>query len=72
MQHKAPDTLLRLPQVIGDRKRGVPALVPVSRSTWWQWVAEGKAPAPVRHGRCTFWRSSDLAEFIASAKLAGR
>jgi len=31
-----PRRLLRLPQVL--------ALIPVSKSCWWQWVRDGKAP----------------------------
>jgi prophage regulatory protein len=48
-----PNRLLRLPQVL--------ALIPVSRSCWWQWVRDGKAPQPVYLGdRCTCWRYSDV------------
>lgn len=57
--------LLRLPQIIGDRSRGIPPLIPVGRSTWWQWVSEGKAPAPIKLGpRTTCWRASDVLAFI--------
>lgn len=49
--------LLRLPAVL--------QLIPVSKSTWWAWVAANKAPAPVRLGeRCTAWRLSDIQAFI--------
>lgn len=49
--------LLRLPQVL--------QLIPVSKSTWWAWVAANKAPAPVRLGeRCTAWKSADIQAFI--------
>ena len=52
--------LLRLHQIVPD-------MVPVAASTWWRWVAEGKAPQPVKIGpRTTGWRSSDIDEFIAS------
>lgn len=49
--------LLRLPQVL--------QIVPVGRSTWWQWVASGKAPSPVKLGpRCTAWREQDIRKFV--------
>lgn len=51
-----PNRLLRLREVI--------ALIPVAKSTWWGWVASGVAPQPIRLGRTTAWRYSDLLEFI--------
>ena len=48
-----PKRLLRLPQVL--------ALIPVSKSCWWQWVRMGKAPQPIHLGdRCTCWRYGDI------------
>lgn len=52
---------LRLPQIIGrkstDTDPGLPALVPVSASTLWQWVRDGKFPKPVKLGpRVTAWK----------------
>ena len=53
--------LIRLPEVL--------EILPIARSTWWGWVASGKAPAPVRLGnRCTCWRYSEV---IALAELEG-
>ena len=59
VSHKTPpdsNRLLRLPDVMD--------MIPVSRSCWWSWVASGKAPAPIRLGRCTCWRYSDLMALI--------
>lgn len=47
-----PNRLIRLPEVLG--------IIHVSRSTWWNWVKEGKAPASIRRGSCTFWRYSEV------------
>ena len=61
---------LRLPQIIGRRPtktdpQGIPALVPVSRATWWQWTKNGRAPAPVRLGpNTTAWKVEDVMAFI--------
>jgi len=53
------DGLLRLPQVL--------ALIPVSRSGWWQGVKDGRYPQPVKLGpRVTMWRSADIRNFIDS------
>jgi predicted DNA-binding transcriptional regulator AlpA len=55
------DGLLRISQICGDRARGIPPIVPVSRSTWWAGVASGRFPAPVRLGsKLTFWKAADI------------
>lgn len=56
--------LLRLPEVL--------RIIPVARSTWWGWVAAGIAPAPVRLGRTTAWRYSDLVALIEQNASQGR
>lgn len=49
--------LIRLSEVL--------KLVPVSKSTWWKMVSEGKAPQPVKPSeRCTAWKASDIQDFI--------
>lgn len=61
---------LRLRQIIGspptsEDPQGIPALVPVSRATWWAWVREGRAPAPVKLGpNTTAWRVEDIRALI--------
>lgn len=48
-------------------------LIPIGRSTWWKWVAEGKAPQPVKLGpRTTAWKSEEISEFIAQLGERGR
>lgn len=61
-----PNTgFLRLPQIIGDRKTGTAAIIPVSKSTWWAGVASGKFPKPVKlSSRTTAWRVEDIRAFI--------
>jgi prophage regulatory protein len=52
---------LRLRQVLGR--------VPVSKSTWWKGIREGKFPRPVKLStRTTAWRRSDIDALCA--KLA--
>jgi prophage regulatory protein len=54
-------TLLRLPQIIGDKKRGIAPLIPVSRSTWFDGVKAGRFPKPIKLSeRVTAWRSDEI------------
>lgn len=68
MSSQLPETgFVRLKNIIGDPRKGLPALVPVGKSTWWLWVKSGKAPAPIKIGpRTTAWRVEDIRDFIAS------
>lgn len=66
-----PETgFIRIPQIIGDPKADppLPAIVPVSRSTLWNMVKEGRFPRPVKLGpRITVWRVEDVRAFIENA-----
>ena len=66
-----PDTgFVRLPQIIGSTKARppIPALIPVSRSTWWAGVKSGRYPQPVKLGpRITAWRVEDIRRLIAES-----
>ncbi len=58
---------LRLPQIIGNPKRGIIPIIPVSRSAWWAGVREGRYPAPVKLGpRTTAWRVADIRALMDS------
>lgn len=53
--------LLRLKDIIGDRKNGIAPLIPVSRSTWWDGVKSGRYPEGVLiSARCRAWREEDV------------
>jgi prophage regulatory protein len=61
------DGFVRLWQIIGDQKSDppVPALYPVSRSSWWAGVKSGRYPRPVHLGpRITAWRVGDIRALI--------
>jgi predicted DNA-binding transcriptional regulator AlpA len=66
--HQLPESgFLRLPQIIGDIKRGIPAVIPVSKSAWWEGCKTGRYPKPVKLGpRTTAWRVSDIRALIAA------
>lgn len=56
--------LLRLPQIL--------ALIPVGRSTWWRWVASGRAPAALKLGaKTTVWKAEDIAAFLEQLRREG-
>ena len=62
---------LRLTQIIGNPKAvpPVPPIIPVSKSTWWQGVKDGRYPQPVRSlgQRITVWRAEDIRALIERA-----
>ena len=48
---------LRLPQVL--------ALIPISKSAWWEGCKTGRFPKPVKLGpRTTVWRAEDIAALV--------
>jgi len=63
---------VRLPQIIGDSKRGIPAVIPVSRATWWAGVASGRFPAGVLLGpRTRAWSVESIRALVdAYGKVA--
>jgi len=65
---KLPETgFLRLSQIIGDPKAGIPPIIPVKKSCWWEGVRTGRFPKPVKLGpRVTAWRIEDIRALIAS------
>lgn len=56
-----PDTgFVRLSSVLAPR-----GPIPVSKSTWWAGIKEGRYPKPVKLGpRITAWRVEDIRELI--------
>ena len=70
--HQLPETgYLRLPQIIGNPKADppIPAVIPVSKSTWWAGVKSGRYPQPTRKlgARITAWDVASIRALIASA-----
>ena len=62
--NRLPETgFLRINQIIGDKT--TPAIIPVSKSSWWAGVKEGRFPQPVKLGRrTTAWRVADIITLI--------
>ena len=58
---------LRIWQIVGSRKTqpATPAIIPVSRSSWWAGVKSGRYPQPVKLGpRTTAWRIEDIRNLL--------
>ncbi|HYV61880.1 MAG TPA: hypothetical protein VE958_04370 [Bryobacteraceae bacterium] len=71
MHHLPATGYLRLSQIIGNAKAQppIPAVIPVSKSTWWAGVKSGRYPQPVRTlgERITAWRVEDIRALIERA-----
>jgi hypothetical protein len=61
---------VRVSEICRNPKTGQPGLLPITRSTWWKWVKEGKAPAARKLGaKTTVW---SIEEVLLVATLATR
>ncbi|QPK65164.1 AlpA family phage regulatory protein [Methylomonas sp. LL1] len=69
--HKLPETgFLRIWSIVGDKKKKIPPLIPVGRTTFLNRVKDGTYPAPVKISeRTTAWRVEDIRALIE--KLGG-
>ena len=56
---QTPRRLLRIRQIIGDKDN--PGILPISKSSWWKGVKEGRYPQPLHLSpRTTVWKSTDI------------
>ena len=60
-QHALPETgFLRLKKILAPA-----GPIPVSKSTWWAGIKDGRFPKPVKLGpRTTAWRVEDIRRLI--------
>lgn len=66
-QQYSGNEFLRIRDILGDRRADPPIapLLPISRSTWWKGVKEGRYPKGRKLSRnITVWRLSELLEFM--------
>lgn len=70
-----PTALIRLAQIIGNPKATppIPAVLNLSKSTWWAGVKSGRFPKPIKKlgSRITLWRASDIIDYIESGIKEG-
>jgi prophage regulatory protein len=67
-----PQGFFRLPSIIGDPNANppIPALIPLSKSTWWAGIKSGRFPAPVKLGeRCTVWKKEEIFAYIENVGM---
>lgn len=69
--HALPEAgFLRLVDIVGkpatESAPAIPAIIPVSKSTWWAGVRSGRYPQPTRAlgDRITAWRVKDIRALI--------
>ena len=63
--------LLRESDIIGNKRKGKPALVPVARSTLRVWINRGRFPAPIRLSeRVIAFRIEDVTAWLAGKWIA--
>jgi prophage regulatory protein len=63
---------LRLHQIIGDRRRGIPGVLPISRTSFLNGVKTGKYTKPIRlSARTVAWPSFEI-DSINTALIAGK
>jgi prophage regulatory protein len=65
MSNHLPETgYIRLPQIIGDQKADppIPAVIPISKSTWWKGIKTGIYPKPSKKfgPRIAAWDVKDI------------
>lgn len=64
------DRLLRIKDICGCKKTGSAGYLPISKSSWWAGVAEGKFPRPIKLGaRTTCWRESEILALVSGCSL---
>lgn len=70
IRQQLPETgFLRLKQIVGDPKAEppIPAILPISRTSFLNGVKSGKYPKSIKLGeRTTAWRVEDIRELINS------
>lgn len=58
---------LRIWQIVGDKKRGAPAIVPLSAPTVWRLSRDGKFPKPYTlTPGVTAWKGEDIQAWLDS------
>ena len=56
---------LRIDQILGNARKGIPALLPMCRSTWYAGIREGKYPKSINlTERTVVWRVEDILDLI--------
>lgn len=55
----------RLADIVGNKKRGTPPLLPISRSGWYRGIQEGRFPKPINlTAHTVVWKAEDVDAII--------
>lgn len=52
------------PTPLTYREKALVEKLQMGRSTLWAWVKQGRFPQPIRCGKYTAWRASDVQEWL--------
>jgi prophage regulatory protein len=69
MQYQSNISYLRIGDILGDPRAMPPIdpLIPVSKTTWWDGIREGRYPKPYRIGkRSVAWRRDEIEALLVS------
>jgi len=62
----------RVKDIVGDHRRGLPGILPISRAAWYAGVSEGRFPKPVKLSKMTSaWRASDINALVERLNNGG-
>jgi predicted DNA-binding transcriptional regulator AlpA len=62
----------KLKEIIGDRRKGIPCILAVSKATWYQGIQKGLYPKPVKlSSRSSAWRASDIEALMKKITSGG-
>ena len=65
-QKTGNERFVRLGQIVGNPKKGIEGIIPVSRATWYRGIKEGRFPKPHYLGSMTaVWLMSDIQKLIS-------
>ncbi|MCC7280083.1 MAG: AlpA family phage regulatory protein [Chromatiaceae bacterium] len=65
MRQLPEEGFCRIAAIIGDKRRNIEGIFPVSRSEWYAGIKSGKYPAPVKLGaRLSVWRVQDVRRLL--------
>ena len=56
------DRMLRIEDIVGEEGRA--PILPICRATFYKLVRTGRIPKPVKAGKCSLWRASDIQKFM--------
>ncbi|MDT4328738.1 helix-turn-helix transcriptional regulator [Methylomonas sp. MS20] len=71
MSENASHSLVKVDHIIGNPNKTppIPARIPVSKRKWYAMVSAGEAPKPIKIGRGSFWKKSDIDRLVS--KISG-